>query len=547
MGKILAYYTKYLDNVPDYTKWNKEQATSPAKFSLSEEQKVSLQKKAKAITDPILISDRYEHEKAEDSEAFFQTLNIEIMSLASLITSLPIALAKIAPFLSRHSDKRPFLKKISDSLNKYSTSFINIGNKKISLSKAATVVSGLIGGIFYINGIKKSMESQLGIIRKASFDSSKEIINNPKLFAILTPEQEKEVNNLAVQEKKAGYVFVDKLKDKININTSFKTVKDYTLNYPNYRKQKENYFDEIKENKTVADNQKENQVLYSNYVKNVEHEVLEDLRRVETISNITYSAMFTGGFLEYLMTDKLVDVLKIKNKPLSMAVKLAVPLITYLILNKNISDIENKAILATKYKHIKNFSQNPEKAIEKGERKKLIPFIKSVIKDMKDYEKFSDNELNEIEHRLEEKKEISLTKEQEKEAQILQKNTAAVINKHRENVYDQSVGIKAFSETILGPIDIIATAVGGRIGYNLSKKCPNKKISGMLTGLGAIIAFIPAAIIEAKLTKQQKLSEKIAAMLTVKEIEEKPYFESNNVNNLSFNKSDSIFKDFIQL
>ncbi len=547
MGKILAYYTKYLDNVPDYTKWNKEQATSPAKFSLSEEQKISLQKKAKTITDPILISDRYEHEKAEDAEAFFQTLNIEIMSLASLITSLPIALAKIAPFLSRHSDKRPFLKKISNSLNKYGNSLINIGNKKISLSKAATVVSGLIGGIFYINGIKKSMESQLGIIRKASFDSSKEIINNPKLFAILTPEQEKEVKNLAVREKDAGYVFVDKLKDKIDINTTFKTVKDYTLNFRNYKKQKDDYFEKIKGNKTAAASQKEERILYSNYMKNVEHEVLEDLRRVETISNISYSAMFTGGFLEYLLTDKLVDVLKIKNKPLSMAVKLAVPLVTYLILNKNISDIENKAILATKYKHIKNFAQNPEKAVEKGERKKLIPFIKSVIKDMKDYEKFSAGELTEIEQRLEEKKKISLTKEQEKEAQALQKNTAAVINKHRENVYDQSVGIKAFSETILGPIDIIATALGGRIGYNLSKKCPNKKISGMLTGLGAIIAFIPAAIIEAKLTKQQKLSEKIAAMLTVKEIEENPYFESNNVNNLSFNKSDSVFKDFIQL
>ena len=134
------------------------------------------------------------------------------------------------------------------------------------------------------------------------------------------------------------------------------------------------------------------------------------------------------------------------------------------------------------------------------------------------------------------KRQIELTPEQMKKAKALQENTSMVINKQREHLYEQSVGIETLSETILGPIDIAATAIGGTIGSKMAKKCANKKLSGLLTGLGAIIAFIPAAIIEAKLTKQQKLSEKIAAMLAIKEIQNPSIFE-NESNSISLSNS----------
>ena len=268
---------------------------------------------------------------------------------------------------------------------------------------------------------------------------------------------------------------------------------------------------------------------FTNLLKNVEHDVLEDLRKVETISNISYSSLFTGGFLEYLLTDKLTEVLKIQNKFLSIIVKLGVPLITYLILNKNISNLENKVICATKYKHLKAFMEHPENYSKKHENKKQTPieFIKTVYKDLKEYEKFTQTEMPKIKARMDAKKEINLTPEQLKEAKQLKENTAKVINKHREKVYEQSVGIKSFSETILGPIDIIATALGVKLGHFLGNKLANKKLFKVMTGLGAIITFMPAAYIEAKLVKQQKLSEKIAAMLAIKDIQNEKLFINN--------------------
>ena len=547
MNNIFSYYTKYRDHIDEYNKWNKDANKIPqnhqeSKCSLSE---LSLKQKAKAIAEPLILLDSYEHEKAEDSETFFQTLNMELMSVTGAICSIPLAITKLIPFFNKHSDKHNIIKKTASLLEKYKSTSVNVLGKNISAVKIATIFSVIGGAAFYINGMKNSMSSQLGLIRKASFDATQDIVNDPKLYAVLTPTQEAKVNSIVDYDIKHKNAFVDKLKDKVNINSSFQSVGEYKKTEGNYLQRKKEFFEEQrrtieKKSKNTKHSQEaqEDKILFENLLKNVEHDVLEPLRKVETISNISYSAMFTGGFLEYLISDKLVDVLKIKNKFLGTGIKIGVPLLTYFILNKNISDIENKAILATKYKHLKNFMDNPELYQQQKDNKKenLLNFIKTTLKDMKDYDSFAQNELPKIKARMDAKRQIELTPEQMKKSKALQENTSMVINKQREHLYEQSVGIETLSETILGPIDIAATAIGGTIGSKMAKKCANKKLSGLLTGLGAIIAFIPAAIIEAKLTKQQKLSEKIAAMLAIKEIQNPSIFE-NESNSISLSNS----------
>ena len=46
MGKILAYYTKYLQSVPDYKKWEKDSEQKPKTQQLPD---FRLQQKAKTI------------------------------------------------------------------------------------------------------------------------------------------------------------------------------------------------------------------------------------------------------------------------------------------------------------------------------------------------------------------------------------------------------------------------------------------------------------------------------------------------------------------
>jgi len=540
MKNFLSYDLGYRNNTAEYNRWNTS-CKKPFRIQNDKESREI----AKTITEPVLLFDRYEHKKAEDSETFFQTLNIELMSAATLITSLPLLAKKAVSVLNKHNS----LKKPADTLSKFANAKVNIAGKPIEAAKLASVFSFIGGAAFYTAGMKKSMENQLGLIRKASFDASNEILSDPKFFAKLTPEQQKKVDSTTSFDDDKGYNIADKLKDRLNINSSFKSVNEYRQNKKEYEKEKSEYFRKIKTDSNSVfppeqskKSELQRQVL-DRYLKNVENDVLEPLRRVETISNITYSSLFTGGFLEYLISDKLVDVLHIKNKPVRGIVKLGVPIFTYLLLNKNISNIENKAILATKYKHLKHFSENPQDDSEKAPEKQSLPqFIKTVAKDMKDYDEFANKELPQIERRMNARKLLNISNEQEEDAKLLQKNTQIVLNTHRENVYNETIGIKSLSETILGPIDIIATALGAKIGNMMSKKCTNKKLTGLFTGIGAVAAFIPAAVIEAKLTKQQKLAEKIAAMKSVKDIEN-IYKPSNSL--FDGMKTPEIFNEFL--
>ena len=557
MKGIFSYYTKYFEHIDEYKNWSKEQSKTAAGIKLQDIEQ--LKKKAKAISEPILLLDSYEHEKAEDSETFFQTLNIELMSAAGVLSSLPAGVVKLIPFLDKHFDKSSLAKKLSSGLKKYSAASIHLLGKNIPLPKVLTGIGGIIGALFFICGIKNSMKSQLGIIRKAGFDAAQNIINDPKLFAQLTNDQEAQVNSFVNYEEKTKSA-VNKLADRINVKSSFQEVKDYRNSFADYEKKKKEYFDSVNKSHSVhlskeqSDKAEQDKLFFTNFLKNVEHDVLEDLRKVETISNISYSSLFTGGFLEYLITDKLANVLKIQNKALRMLIKIAVPLFTYLILNKNISNLENKVICATKYKHLKKFMEHPELYSQENgtnkQKQKPSEFLKMVYQDLQEYEKFAQNELPKLKERAEAKKLINLPPAQEREAKLLQKNTSMVINNQREHLYEQSVGIKSLSETILGPLDILSTAIGGFIGHSLSKKIKNPKLAGIMTGLGAVIAFIPAAITEAKLTKQQKLSEKIAVMLAIKDFNNtKQFADFSQQNNFDYAQSiqgsSKIFSDFI--
>ena len=521
MNNIFSYYTKYREHIDEYKKWSNDQLVTPA-TSLS--QSNELKQKARTIAEPILLLDSYTHEKAEDAETFYQTYNTELMSVTSLLCLLPMTITKAIPFLNKHADKN-IAKKSAELLTKYQNAGINIAGKRITLPQITTIASSIGAGIFFAKGIKSSIEGQLGVTRKASFDGTEKITNNHKMFAILNQEQQQELDKITQHNEKHQTAFVDKLKDKLDVTSSFQAVDEYNRTKKDYQKRKEEYF---KQENTIPNKKlsskkiqqaEEDKQLFQNLLKNVEHDVLEPLQKVETMANIGYSALFAGGFLEYLITDKLVDVLHVTNKPLRGAMKLGIPLLTYLLLNKNISDFENKAILATKYKHLKQFMDNPEQYNHnrKNENQNLIDFVKTVAKDMKDYDVFAEKELPKIREKLEAKQQINLTPEQEKQAKLLQKQTHLVVNTQKEKLLENTVGIEVLSEIITNPVDIAGAAIGGAIGNAIGKKC-NSKYAGIATALGTIIGFIPVAIMEAKFTAEQKKAERIASMLAMKDL-----------------------------
>ena len=112
----ISDYTKYTRHIKDYNQWNKTLNSVP-QTSLPANSE-DLKKKAKAIAEPILLLDSYTHEKAEDSETFYQTLNTEIMSVTGLLCTLPIIITKAIPFLNKHANKHALINKAAKRLTK---------------------------------------------------------------------------------------------------------------------------------------------------------------------------------------------------------------------------------------------------------------------------------------------------------------------------------------------------------------------------------------------------------------------------------------------
>ena len=550
MNKGISYYTKYKEHITEYNDWNSKKSSVPS--SSFSENTDYLKQKAKAIAEPILLLDSYTHEKAEDAETFYQTYNTELMSVTSLVCALPLLLNKASNFINENYSHKPSLKNFADKIDSFSSKSVKILGKNIKAVKLANVGMIFAAGVCFWKGIKKSTESQLGLTRKASFDATQKITNSPEMFAVLTEEQEQQLSSITNNNQDYKKDFVDKLKDKVDISSSFQSVENYNRTKSEYLSKKAQYFKEINTipdktlSSTKAKQAEEDKQLFQNLLKNVEHDVLEPLRKVETIANISYSALFAGGFLEYLLTHKVVELMNLKNPILKTAVKIGVPLISYLLLNKNISDFENKAILATKYKHIKQFMDNPTQYQRPNEEKQSLPqFLKTVFKDMKDYDVFAEKELPKIKERLEAKKQLNLSSNQEKDAKLLQKNTIMTVNTMKERMLEQTVGIEALSEILSNPIDIMGAAVGGVIGNKLASKVSNKKLKALMTILGTAIGFVPIAIMEAKFTNEQKNAEKIATMLAMKDLSDSRKFADYSEEQISFKHSDT-FKEFIK-
>ena len=104
----------------------------------------------------------------------------------------------------------------------------------------------------------------------------------------MNEEQENQVNKIVSEDIQNENSLVNKLQDKMDLNSSFKTVSDFSKNKKNYNNAKNNYFYQQRVDNTknvslpVNENvqAKEENELLNSYLKNVEHAVLDDLRKV---------------------------------------------------------------------------------------------------------------------------------------------------------------------------------------------------------------------------------------------------------------------------
>lgn len=541
--EILAKKLPYIKLEPQYKKWKAQEDLRDAKrqhyvqgANKNSADVLYRQKQAKAVAQNVLMLDNYVYNKAEDVEAVFVTVNMQLLAGVAALTAIPQTITKLIPVIEKHSKNT----KLANILNNYQKT--TIGKSKLPLPKLLTAGMACLSALIYAHGVSKSTKAQLSATRRAKFEGLTSQFNADADYAVLNNTQEAEIekklsdkSNPINLETEIKTPFIKKLLSRINIKKTLSETQKLINKNTEY-KQNKNQF-EAKLNNSPFKATKGNKQILEDMIKYVDLKSEDDLERMDKVVNVGYSSLFVGGFLEYLISDKLIDMLHLKNPVIKFGAKLILPLATYLVMNKNIANIQNSAIKATRYKNIKKFVENKENFVEipqnlnnsaevKTEKKPgLFKFLKGMLKDIKEYEKFEETELPKLNKRHELKKSISLTPEQKKEAQTLKLNTQYAIHKEADNRKHFAQGVEAFSEITLAPFEIASTALGAFLGSKIGAHCKSGAMKRFYMAIGALIAFIPTAIVEIMTTAEQKKALRIASMKTIEDMNNSDMFK----------------------
>ncbi len=564
--EILATYNSYKNHIGRYKDWKEKQDLELAKrCALKSSGNVACsydselaKKKAKIIADSTLILDDYAQTKAEDIEAVFQTLEVELLGAVTAMTFIPESVKNLIPILEKKAKDGNFAQKAVKSLKAYQDKTIKLFNKNIPLPKALKYTLVPIAAALYVPFVTKFVKGQLGATRRAKFDVMHNELSDPRGFAVLTPEQEKQVDDEYKLQKnnkkhanklkaffKSASESVHSATDAINIPKMLRTVKDLNKSNLEYEASRTLYDKELKSNELLFDKiqltdaQKNlacsDKTLLNDIVKVADINTMPEVERIDKIVNVGYGSLFMGGFLEYLMTDKVVEALKVKNPVIKLALNLGVPFTCYMLINKGLATLQNDALKAIRYKHLKEFVNNSEnfnyynqneldkvpdntvKSKEEPKKQNLVAFLLSIFKDIKEYKKYKKQQFTADKEKMRLKKNLNLSNEQIQEAKDLQRNTYMTINKVANNNQKFSESLETLTEILVNPLELGCTALGAVLGKSASNIVAKGKYPTLFKALGALIGFIPAAAAEYIMTGKQKKALKVAGMLVVED------------------------------
>ena len=121
--------------------------------------------------------------------------------------------------------------------------------------------------------------------------------------------------------------------------------------------------------------------------------------------------------------------------------------------------------------------------------------------------------------------EIELSEEQVKNAKRLQYNTFRTFNEVDEKSQKYAESVEAFGQSIQNPISEICGGLGAILGIKHLMKVDGSDLTKIAPAFmkytATVLVFaLPAIIINAFITKEQKKASRVADMLAIKEMED---------------------------
>ena len=524
--KILNIYNEFKNFEPEFDKWKASEDKKERKAQVVLAKKpvtdevLHEQKRAKILVDTLISLDEYAQTKAEDIDSVSQTLLYVAVG----------ALGAIGTFAG---------KKIAGAFK----------NQKLTKTLPSAMGIGF-ALLTFLPVVRSTVLNQVRANRMARFDG----IHSDKLFhinnfAILNSEQQKEVEKNAKTISEKEISTQNTVMNRANIFNSMSVFRDLTMKQGEFKYLKNLHDKKISEDleKTKSikfteeekKQSKKDKKLFTDILKKVDMEAQYPLERIEKAVNVAYSSLFAGGVLEYLASDGILNLLKVKHKIVRPVLSWGLPVLTIMSLNKQLANFLNDAVKAIRYKKMQEFVNNPnnfkeaneaeinnEFALNKEEEKiGFFKFFKQTFKDIENYEKYQKSK------RLEEKKialctrKINLSKQQKGEAELLRRNAEMTINTLDDKLQKYASAMETITESTTIPLDIIAPVVGTFTADKMHKAFSPKNRTGLLyKGVGALIAFLPAAMSEIYFVGQQRKAKRCAVLLAHNQLQDNDKF-----------------------
>lgn len=522
---IINTYKEFKQFEPTYNEWHNCNLIKNSKKEQILKNKpitpevLKEQQRAKILIDTYTTLDEYAQTKAEDIDSVSQTL---------LYISVGI-LGATGTFLG---------KKISNLFK----------NQKVAKTLPSIMGIGFALATF-LPFVQTTVINQVRVNRIARFDGLHNNLFHLNNFALLTDAQKKEALEQAKKMPDKAVSAQNSIINRSNLFNSLSVFKKFTMKQGEFAYLKKQHDKKLTEDfkkvkkfdfkKEELEQAQKDKKLFNDIIKKVDLESHYTLEKIEKIVNVAYSSMFAGGVLEYLVSDGILNLLKVKNKIVRPVLSCGLPILTIMFLNKQLANFLNDAIKAVRYNKMQEFVNdiNNFKQIDDSEinvsseevtlkkEKNSVQVFKDTLKSIKDYQKYQKTKRIEEKKFAQSVKNIELTESQKKEAKLLKRNTELAINTLDDQTQKYAMSLEALSESITIPLDIIAPLIGTFSADKLHKHfSPNGHYRGLFKGLGAIIAFLPAAMSEIYFVGQQRKAARAATLIATNNLQDENKF-----------------------
>lgn len=551
-------YNSYKKYVSDYESWrDKQDLAQLRRLSYLKQHPDKMNsadiERGKSLLHAIDVMDEYSQANAEDMEVATEFATGQIVGLATMIgmlLGLPFSQSKGIKALAAKLAKN----------NKFGIDAI--------VGMVPSIIGMFIGLAASFPAVVWSTKAQISASRKGRFEAMRKDLNNPANFAVLTPDQRKQAEELSktIELEDRDKKRIEQRKGLgANPFTAFKTLKKYFSEDGEFSKQKAEFDKKLKEREKQFDthlsseqvkNAKRDQQILSEMVRRMDIASQDYAENTELATNtLTTLALGTGGLVGWA-SNKLLKLMKISSnnkfaKFIPWVVGAAIPL----VMGIYSAQVQKHASRIGRFKVRQDMLNNPASFVyvedseaakmsdvklpKRQKKPNIFKFFIQLLKDNKEYQQYRKNKsLEELKfHKALEQ--IELTPEQLKEAKTLQANVFNTFNKVDEKSQAYSESVEAIGEIAKQGVSTFgslgAMAVSTLMMINMCKNPEAIRKAGVVktvakTMLPFAFMLLPVILIDIYTTKAQKKASRVADMLALKELEDYRHYADYGTN-----------------